>query len=124
MDIDHTDGRQHHLLRLRNHMLLVYEGCTPTQAYHAMAGFLNSQDGTSASKTMLRHPPPELEETLSRPIKKLCEMVPAAGLTEQVQSLISFCPSVEEQVCTAYELAREWQLPVPACISDFYRSPI
>lgn len=93
------------------------------QAYHAMAGFLISQGGMSASKTMLRHPPPELEETLSRPIKKLREMAPAASLTEQVQSLISLCPSVEDQVCTAYELASEWELPVPACISDFYRSP-
>ncbi|KAL3142200.1 hypothetical protein ABBQ38_002550 [Trebouxia sp. C0009 RCD-2024] len=109
MDIDLTDGRQHHLLRLRDYMLLVYEGCTPTQAYHAMAGFLISQGGMSASKTMLRHPPPELEETLSRPIKKLREMAPAASLTEQVQSLISLCPSVEDQLSSYGILAVERQ---------------
>ena len=31
LDLDLTDGQQHHLLRLRGDLLLVYEGCTPTQ---------------------------------------------------------------------------------------------
>ena len=31
LDLDLTDGKQHHLLRLRGDQLLVYEGCTPTQ---------------------------------------------------------------------------------------------
>ena len=31
LDLDLTDGKQHHLLRLRGDMLLVYEGCTPKQ---------------------------------------------------------------------------------------------
>ena len=31
LDLDLTDGKQHHLLRLRGDLLLVYEGCTPTQ---------------------------------------------------------------------------------------------
>ena len=31
LDLDLTDGKQHHLLRLRGDQLLVYEGCTPKQ---------------------------------------------------------------------------------------------
>ena len=31
MDMDLTDGKSHHLLRLRGDQLLVYEGCTPKQ---------------------------------------------------------------------------------------------
>ena len=31
LDLDLTDGKQHHLLRLRGDLLLVYEGCTPKQ---------------------------------------------------------------------------------------------
>lgn len=41
MDIDLTDGRQHHLLRLRDYMLLVYEGCTPTQVNQPYCDLLN-----------------------------------------------------------------------------------
>ena len=33
LDLDLTDGQQHHLLRLRGDLLLVYEGCTPTQVH-------------------------------------------------------------------------------------------
>ena len=33
LDLDLTDGKQHHLLRLRGDLLLVYEGCTPTQVH-------------------------------------------------------------------------------------------
>ena len=42
MDLDLTDGRQHHLLRLRDHMLLVYEACTPTQVIHPTVTFWTS----------------------------------------------------------------------------------
>ena len=31
LDVDLTDGKVHHLLRLRGNLLLVYEGCTPKQ---------------------------------------------------------------------------------------------
>ena len=31
LDLDLTDGKHHHLLRLRGDLLLVYEGCMPTQ---------------------------------------------------------------------------------------------
>ena len=33
LDLDLTDGKQHHLLRLRGDQLLVYEGCTPKQVH-------------------------------------------------------------------------------------------
>jgi len=90
------------------------------QAYHALADFLIKQGTMSASKHIITHPPQQLEETLLRPIKKLREMVQGAALAEQAQSLTSFCPSIEDQVCTAYEIAREWEPPMPACMLDFY----
>ena len=31
LDLDLTDGKRHHLLRLRGNQLLVYQGCTPKQ---------------------------------------------------------------------------------------------
>ena len=31
LDLDLTDGKRHHLLRLRDNQLLVYQGCTPNQ---------------------------------------------------------------------------------------------
>ena len=31
LDLDLTDGKHHHLLRLRGDLLLVYEDCTPKQ---------------------------------------------------------------------------------------------
>ena len=90
------------------------------QAYHEMADFLTKQGAMLTRKQIIREPPKELEEDLSRPIKKLKGMAQGAGLSEQVQSLVSFCPSVEEQVCTANRIAREWAPSVPACVSDFY----
>ena len=39
LDLDLTDGKQHHLLRLRGDLLLVYEGCTPTQVRWTCASF-------------------------------------------------------------------------------------
>lgn len=37
MDVDVTDGKQHHLLRLRGEHLLVYEGCSPKQVFFTLA---------------------------------------------------------------------------------------
>ncbi len=42
LDLDLTDGKQHHLLRLRGDMLLVYEGCTPKQVREVYATSLIS----------------------------------------------------------------------------------
>ena len=39
LDLDLTDGKQHHLLRLRGDLLLVYEGCTPTQVRQTCTSF-------------------------------------------------------------------------------------
>ncbi|DBA98726.1 TPA: hypothetical protein ACH3X1_014499 [Trebouxia sp. C0004] len=97
LDLDLTDGKQHHLLRLRGDMLLVSKGCTPKQAYHEMADFLTKQGTMLISKHIISEPPEELEEELRRPIKKLKGLVQNAAMTEQVQSLISSCSSVEDQ---------------------------
>ncbi len=42
LDLDLTDGKQHHLLRLRGDLLLVYEGCMPTQVRQTCASFWTS----------------------------------------------------------------------------------
>ena len=42
LDLDLTDGKQHHLLRLRGDLLLVYEGCTPAQVRRTCASFWTS----------------------------------------------------------------------------------
>ena len=39
LDLDLTDGKHHHLLRLRDDLLLVYEECTPTQVRWTCACF-------------------------------------------------------------------------------------
>lgn len=88
------------------------------QAYHEMADFLIKQGATLTKKHIRPEPPEELEENLCRPIKKLNGLVQSAMLTEQVQSLLTFCPSVEDKVCTAYQMAREWAPPIPDCVSD------
>ncbi|KAL3147718.1 hypothetical protein ABBQ32_002461 [Trebouxia sp. C0010 RCD-2024] len=75
LDLDLTDGQQHHLLRLRGDLLLVYEGCTPTQAYHEMADVLIRQGPLLTSKLTRLEPPAELEEELRKPIKKLKGLV-------------------------------------------------
>ena len=87
------------------------------QAYHEMADFLIRQGTMLTSKHIIPEPPAELEEKLRRPIKKLKGLVQGAPLTDQVQSLISVCGSTEDQVCTAYEIARHWAPPIPACMS-------
>lgn len=87
------------------------------QAYHEMAAFLTEQGTMLTRKRVVLEPPTELEEKLRRPIQKLKGLVQGAALTEQVQSLISYCSSVEDQVCTAYEIARHWAPPIPACVS-------
>jgi len=87
------------------------------QAYHEMAAFLTEQGSMLTRKRVVLEPPAELEEKLRRPIQKLKGLVQGAALTEQVQSLMSCCSSVEDQVCTAYEIARHWAPPIPACVS-------
>ena len=87
------------------------------QAYHEMADFLNRQGTMLTSKHTIPEPPAELEEKLCRPIKKLKGLVQGAALIDQVQSLMSFCSSTQDQVCTAYEIARHWAPPIPACVS-------
>lgn len=72
------------------------------------------------SKHIITEPPEELEEDMRRPIKKLKGLVQGPVAIEQAQSLMSFCPSVEDQISTAYEIAREWQTPVLECVSNFY----
>ena len=42
LDLDVTDGKHHHLLRLRGHMLLVYEECTPKQVSQTCTVCLSS----------------------------------------------------------------------------------
>ena len=87
------------------------------QAYHEMADFLIRQGPMLTRKQTVLEPPAELEEELRRPIKKLKGLVQGAALTDQVQSLMSFCGSTEDQVCMAYEIARHWAPPIPACVS-------
>ncbi len=87
------------------------------QAYHEMADFLTKQGTMLTNKRIISDPPEELEEELRKPIKKLKGLVRNGAISEQVQSLISSCSSVEDQVCTAYEIAQSWALPIPACVS-------
>lgn len=83
-----------------------------------MADFLIKQETMLTGKRRPLEPPEDLEEQLRRPIKKLKGLVQGAALTEQVESLVSACSSKEEQVCMAYEIARHWAHPIPACVSD------
>ena len=87
------------------------------QAYHEMADFLIGQATMLTSKHIISEPPVELEEKFLRPIKKLKGLVQGSALLDQAQSLMSFCSSAEDQVCTAYEIARQWAPPIPACVS-------
>ena len=86
------------------------------QAYHEMADILIRQGTMLTSKRIIPVPPAELEEKLCRPIKKLKGLVQGAPLIDQVQSLMSFCSSAEDQICTAYEIAH-WAPPIPASVS-------
>ena len=87
------------------------------QAYHEMADFLTKQGSLRTRKRIVSEPPEELEEELREPIKKLKKLVRPGAMTEQFQSWISSCSSVEDQVSTAYEIAQSWALPVPAIVS-------
>ena len=49
LDLDLTDGRMHHLLRLRGDLLLVYEGCTPKQVHRFHVSSLTRSRQTQAS---------------------------------------------------------------------------
>ena len=91
-----------------------------SQAYNELASFLKKQGAMLTSKHIIIEPPEELEEDMCRPIKKLKGLVQGPAITEQAQSLMSFCTSVEDQLCTAYEIAREWQTPILECVSNFY----
>ena len=86
------------------------------QAYHEMADFLIRQGTMLTSKHIIPEPPAELEEKLRRPIKKLKGLVQGAPLIDQVQLLMSFCSSAEDQICTAYETARDWAPLIPASV--------
>lgn len=90
------------------------------QAYNEMANFLKQQGAMLTSKHKITEPPEDLQEDMRKPIKMLKGLVQGPVISEQAQSLLSFCPSVEDQICTAYEIAREWQPPVLECVSNFY----
>ncbi len=79
--------------------------------------FLLSKALCSQGSEIVSEPPEELEKELRRPIKKLKKLVRHGAMTEQFESLISSCSSVEDQVSTAYEIAQSWALPVPSCVS-------
>ena len=81
-----------------------------------MAHFLSKQGTLLTNKHVVPEPLEELEEELRAPIKKLKGLVPGAALTEQVQSLMSLCSSMEDQACMAYEMAH-WAPPIPACVA-------
>ena len=49
LDLDLTDGKQRHLLRLRGDLLLVCEGCTPTQVRRTCASLWTSPCKVSIS---------------------------------------------------------------------------
>ena len=94
------------------------------QAYSEMANFLKKNVHMLTSKVTITEPPEGLEEDLQRPIRKLKGCVQGATFADQIQSLVSFCPSLEDQVCTAYQLAREWTHSTPACVSKFYEAQV
>ena len=52
LDLDLTYGKQHHLLRLRGDLLLVYEGCTPKQVRQTYVSSLTS----SLQSIKTKHP--------------------------------------------------------------------
>ena len=90
------------------------------QAYSELANFLKAQSALLTSKRIRTEPPEELDEGLRAPIKKLKGLGQGAAFSEQAETLISCCDSVEEQLATAYQLAREWDFPVLDCVSKFY----
>ena len=92
------------------------------QAYCEVANFLKTQSPLLTSIQVMTEPPKELDEDLCAPIKKLKGPGPGAAFCEQAESLMSSCESVEEQVATAYQLAKEWDFPVLDCVSKFYTS--
>ncbi len=81
-----------------------------------MADFLTKQGTLLTRKRIVSEPPEELEKELRRPIKKLKKLVRHGAMTEQFESLISSCSSVEDQVSAAYEIAQSWAIPVPSCV--------
>ena len=85
-----------------------------------MANFLNTQSALLTRIQIMTEPPEELDEDLCAPIKKLKGLSQGAAFSEQAESLMSSCTTVEEQVATAYQLAKEWDFPVLDCVSKFY----
>lgn len=72
LDLDLTDGKHHHLLRLRGDFLLVYEDCTPTQVCQPCTAIcLASSLQNSQLKCHLMHIM-QLDAGLSMHIMKLC----------------------------------------------------
>lgn len=90
------------------------------QAYGELANFLKTQSALLTSRRILTDPPEELAEDLRAPIKKLKGLCQGGAFSEQAETLISCCDSVEEKVATAYQLARAWEFPVLDCVSKFY----
>ena len=89
------------------------------QAYGELANFLKTQSALLTSTRIRTEPPEGLDEDLCAPIKRLRGLSQGAAFSEQAESLISCCESVEEQLATAYQLAREWNFPVLECVSKF-----
>lgn len=89
------------------------------QAYNELANFLKTQSALLTRIQIMTEPPEELDEDLCAPIKKLKGLSQGAAFFEQAESLMSSCTTVEEQVATAYQLAREWDFPVLDCVSKF-----
>ena len=90
------------------------------QAYGELAHFLKTQRALLTSIQIMTEPPETLDEDLCAPIKRLKGPGQGVAFSEQAESLMSSCDSVEEQVATAYQLAREWDFPVLDCVSKFY----
>lgn len=90
------------------------------QAYGELANFLKAQRALLTSTRIRTEPPKELDEDLCAPIKKLKGLGQGAAFSEQAESLISCCDSVEEKLATAYQLAKGWDFPVLDCVSKFY----
>lgn len=90
------------------------------QAYGELANFLKSQNALLTSTQIRMEPPEGLDEDLCAPIRKLKGLGQGAAFFEQAESLISCCDSVEEQLATAYSLAKEWDFPVLECVSKFF----
>ncbi|KAK9787008.1 hypothetical protein WJX73_000191 [Symbiochloris irregularis] len=69
--MDLTDGTVHHLLQLRGDELVVYQHCSPQQAYSEMARWLAQLGPWKVRRSTCAQPPKGLPELDARPLKKL-----------------------------------------------------